>query len=148
LNLRLEASSVKEAAGVDEKDTSADVVEEDDGGLATQPFEEALTPPSPKVTALIEVLMKAEDDKNLKAAVFSQFTSFLNVIGRHLDHAGIKFSRLDGGMSMKKRTTELSHWRTLNSAAASTSVFLISTKAGGQGLNLTQGSRVYLMDPL
>jgi len=78
LNLRLEASSVKEAAGVDEKDTSADVVEEDDGGLATQPFEEVLTPPSLKATALIEalVLMKAEDDKNLKAVVFSQFTSF------------------------------------------------------------------------
>lgn len=150
LNLRLEASSVKEAAGVDEKDTSADVIEEDDSGLATQPFEEVLTPPSPKVTALTEalVLMKAEDDKNLKAAVFSQFTSFLNVIGRHLEHAGIKFSRLDGGMSMKRRTTELSHWRTLNSAATSTSVLLISTKAGGQGLNLMQGSRVFLMDPL
>jgi SNF2 family DNA or RNA helicase len=147
----IEALSVKEAAGGEEKDSAADVDDEDDErGSATQPIEDALSAPSPKVAALIDSLvsMKAEDDKNLKAVVFSQFTAFLDVIGKHLDHAGIKFSRLDGGMTMKRRTNELSTWRSPNSSVTSSSVLLISTKAGGQGLNLTQGSRVFLMDPL
>jgi SNF2 family DNA or RNA helicase len=112
--------------------------------------DEVVSIPSPKVISLIESLqsMHAEDDKNLKAVVFSQFTSFLDVISHHLDQQGIVHSRLDGGMSMKRRTTELNTWRKNNSQESSTSVLLISTKAGGQGLNLTQGSRVYLMDPV
>jgi DNA repair protein RAD5 len=153
----IEAASIKEAAASEEiVDDTVDTATSSSSSSAAaggcggssasslQLQDEVVSIPSPKVFSLIESLksMHSEDDKNLKAVVFSQFTSFLDVISHHLDQQGIVHSRLDGGMSMKRRTTELNTWRKNNSQEASTSVLLISTKAGGQGLNLTQGSRV------
>ena len=50
-------------------------------------------------------------------------------------------------MTGKKRSQELSRWRVPNSSGGN-QVLIVSTKAGGQGLNLTEGSRVFMMDPL
>lgn len=140
----LDAFSVREAAGENERKdaaaTGADRSSEDDSATSALP--------PPKIAALVEGLsaMRVEDAAQ-KAIVFSQFTSFLDTCGRHLKHNGVRFSRLDGSMSQKKRSGELQKWRLANSAGGTTAL-IISTKAGGQGLNLCEGNKVFLMDPL
>ena len=76
-----------------------------------------------------------------KALVFSQFTSFLKLLKPHLKEAGLKFEYLDGQTSNRGAVVD----RFNNSEE--TTVFLISLKAGGTGLNLTSASYVFLLDP-
>ena len=75
-----------------------------------------------------------------RALVFSQFTSFLDLTEQALGRAGIGFTRLDG--STADRSGVVSAFR-----AGETPVFLISLKAGGFGLNLTDADVVILLDP-
>ncbi len=75
-----------------------------------------------------------------RALVFSQFTSYLGLIRAELAAAGIECCYLDG--ATRDRAAEIERFR---SGAAP--VFLISLKAGGFGLNLTEADYVFLMDP-
>ena len=75
-----------------------------------------------------------------QALVFSQFTSFLARIRRALERRGITVAQLDGATRGRARVIER-----FRSGAAS--VFLISLKAGGTGLTLTEADYVYVMDP-
>lgn len=75
-----------------------------------------------------------------RALVFSQFTSFLRQIGQALDEAGIPYLYLDG--STRNRAEVLAGF-----AEGEAPVFLISLKAGGFGLNLTEADYCFLMDP-
>ena len=95
--------------------------------------------PSSKLDVLMELLedVVAEGHRTL---IFSQFTGYLGKVRARLDAAGVSYSYLDG--------------RTRNRAAAidgfkngDTSVFLISLKAGGFGLNLTEADYCILLDP-
>jgi SNF2 family DNA or RNA helicase len=72
--------------------------------------------------------------------VFSQFTGYLAKARARLDAAGITYSYLDG--RTRNRAKAIDGFR---SGAAS--VFLISLKAGGFGLNLTEADYVVLLDP-
>ena len=100
-------------------------------------------PPPPKVKALLDGLkeMKARD-RGSKAVVFSQFTSFLTVIQGHLKAHGYQCVCLTGGLSQTKRAAAIERFQ--NDDAVT--VFLVSLKAGGQGLNLTRANTVFLMD--
>ena len=95
--------------------------------------------PCAKLDALIEQL----DDivgSGHRALVFSQFTSFLNLARERLTEAGIGASYLDG--STRRRDAVIEHFRT-----GADPVFLISLKAGGVGLNLTEADYCFLLDP-
>lgn len=72
--------------------------------------------------------------------VFSQFTSYLARIARALAGAGISFVQLDG--TTRHRQAIINTFR-----EGKASVFLISLKAGGTGLTLTEADYVYVMDP-
>ncbi len=85
---------------------------------------------------LSEVIASGE-----KVLVFSQFTSMLNIFEKDLNERDITFSRLDG--STKNRQEVVDEFNNNKSI----SVFLISLKAGGVGLNLTSASVVFLYDP-
>ena len=76
-----------------------------------------------------------------KALVFSQWTSFLDLIEPHLRASGIEFSRLDG--STLDRAGVVARFQDPGGPP----VLLISLKAGGTGLNLTAADHVFLMDP-
>jgi SNF2 family DNA or RNA helicase len=76
-----------------------------------------------------------------KALVFSQFTSLLELLKPHLKNAGIRFEYLDGQTRNRGAAVEKFN------SDATTTVFLISLKAGGTGLNLTTASYVFLLDP-
>ncbi len=75
-----------------------------------------------------------------RALVFSQWTSFLDLIGPRLSKMGISFSRLDG--STNNREKVVANFQDPNGP----SVMLISLKAGGVGLTLTAADHVFLMD--
>ena len=75
-----------------------------------------------------------------RVLVFSQFTGYLKSIARALGEKGIDHLYLDG--STRNRAEVIEAFR---SGAAP--VFLISLKAGGFGLNLTEADQVFIMDP-
>lgn len=77
-----------------------------------------------------------------KMLVFSQFTSYLDIIGAKLSEQGVKHYVITGSTPKKKRLALVDAFN-----ADDTPIFLISLKAGGTGLNLTGASVVLHADP-
>jgi SNF2 family DNA or RNA helicase len=75
-----------------------------------------------------------------RALVFSQFTGFLAQVRDRLDAAGLDYCYLDG--SSRNRAAIVARFK--DGAAP---VFLVSLKAGGFGLNLTEADYCFLLDP-
>ena len=76
-----------------------------------------------------------------KAIVFSQFTRLLDIVGTDLDARGVRYARLDGTSTNRQAIVERFQ------RDPSCSVFLVSLKAGGVGLNLTAAEYVFILDP-
>ncbi len=95
--------------------------------------------PSTKLDALTELLadIVAEGHRTL---IFSQFTTYLKKARSRLDEVGISSSYLDG--RTKNRAKAIADFKEGNNP-----VFLISLKAGGFGLNLTEADFCILLDP-
>ena len=74
--------------------------------------------------------------------VFSQFTTYLDIIQDKIREQGWKFARIDGSQTIKKRTEMVEYFQ-----EGDAQIFLISLKAGGAGLNLTRASYVFHLDP-
>ena len=96
---------------------------------------------SAKIEALVEILNQGIEEGH-KILVFSQFTSVLKNISSRLKEEKISFSYLDGSVSSKKRINMVNEFN-----EGENSVFLISLKAGGTGLNLTSADIVIHFDP-
>lgn len=92
-----------------------------------------------KIDALAEQLCDVVDGGH-RALVFSQFTRFLGRVRDRLDAEGIEYCYLDG--RTRNRANVLQQFK--DGAAP---VFLISLKAGGFGLNLTEADYCFLLDP-
>ncbi|HIJ88795.1 MAG TPA: DEAD/DEAH box helicase [Desulfuromonadales bacterium] len=97
---------------------------------------------SPKLEFLAEQLAELRDEGH-SALVFSQFTGYLDIIEKGLKEQGFTCLRLDGSTPVPKRKQLVEAFQ----KSAEPSVFLISLKAGGKGLNLTRATYVYHMDP-
>jgi superfamily II DNA or RNA helicase len=95
--------------------------------------------PSSKLDALFEQLDDVVAEGH-RALIFSQFTSFLRKAASRLDGAGIAYEYLDG--STLHRADVIARFK-----SGDAPVFLISLKAGGFGLNLTEADYVFLLDP-
>jgi SNF2 family DNA or RNA helicase len=95
--------------------------------------------PSSKVDLLVEHLDELVQEGH-RALVFSQFTSFLGRVKGRLDAAGIEYAYLDG--STKRRGDVVKNFK-----GGAKPVFLISLKAGGFGLNLTEADYCFVLDP-
>ncbi len=95
--------------------------------------------PCAKLGALVEQLGDVIGGGH-RALVFSQFTSFLAMVRDHLDNEGIDYCYLDG--RTRRRDLVLERFR-----AGPHPVFMISLKAGGFGLNLTEADYCFLLDP-
>ncbi|XP_057954721.1 DNA repair protein RAD16 [Malania oleifera] len=99
---------------------------------------------STKIEALREeIRFMTERDGSAKGIVFSQFTSFLDLINYSLQKSGIMCVQLVGSMSMTARENAITKFI----EDPECKVFLMSLKAGGVALNLTVASNVFLMDP-
>ncbi|KAF2688329.1 hypothetical protein K458DRAFT_400539 [Lentithecium fluviatile CBS 122367] len=99
---------------------------------------------SAKTQALLTHLKAIRrDDPSTKSVVFSQFTSFLDLIEPALTRDHIPFLRFDGSMNQKARAATLIEFMQSKKGV----VLLLSLRAGGVGLNLTCAKRVFMMDP-
>jgi len=93
---------------------------------------------------LVYDLYKLRSKKQtLKSIVFSQFTSMLQLIEWRLRRAGFNTVMLDGSMTPIQRQRSIEYFMTNTNVE----VFLVSLKAGGVALNLTEASRVFIVDP-
>ncbi|WP_461188097.1 DEAD/DEAH box helicase [Arthrobacter sp. Z4-13] len=91
----------------------------------------------------LDVLFEQLEDlvaEGHRALIFSQFTGFLGKVRERLDEEKIEYCYLDGGT--RNRADVVSEFKN-----GSAPVFLISLKAGGFGLNLTEADYVFLLDP-
>jgi superfamily II DNA or RNA helicase len=95
--------------------------------------------PCAKLAALVEQLGEVIGGGH-RALVFSQFTSFLSKVRERLDGEGIEYCYLDG--RTRKRVRAIERFK-----QGTAPVFLISLKAGGFGLNLTEADYCFLLDP-
>jgi len=107
--------------------------------------EAAVDPPAPgfftsRPSALGGIVLA----DRVKAIVFSQFVSMLDLCEANLTRAGLgrRYVRLDGSMTAKARDEAIAAFR----SKPDTHIFLISLKAGGLGLNLTAASVVFMIE--
>ncbi|KAJ1498573.1 hypothetical protein HMI54_012554 [Coelomomyces lativittatus] len=99
---------------------------------------------SSKIEALVEELYRLKQENyTIKSIVFSQYVSFLELIHWRLRKANFECVKLDGRMSLQQRDSVIQAFMT----NPNVTVFLISLKAGGVALNLTEASQVFIMDP-
>lgn len=99
---------------------------------------------STKIEMLVYDLWKLRSKKQtLKSIIFSQFTSMLQLVEWRLRRAGFNTVMLDGSMTPNQRQRSIDHF--MNTPECE--IFLVSLKAGGVALNLTEASRVFIIDP-
>lgn len=94
---------------------------------------------SAKIETLTQHLQELASEGH-RALVFSQFTGFLHLVRDHLTHTGLTCSYLDGKTTRRQHVID--EFRTGTNTA-----FLISLKAGGVGLTLTEADYVFVLDP-
>ncbi|HMV81866.1 MAG TPA: SNF2-related protein [Blastocatellia bacterium] len=95
---------------------------------------------SAKLDLLLEQIDEVLEGDH-KALVFSQFTSMLAILRDRLDKMGVVYEYLDGQTRNRQKVVERFQ------KDPEVSLFLISLKAGGTGLNLTAAEYVFLLDP-
>lgn len=99
---------------------------------------------SSKIELLVHELHQLRSDSaSHKSIIFSQFTTMLQLIEWRLRRAGITTVMLDGSMTPAQRAASIDHF--MNNIDVE--CFLVSLKAGGVALNLTEASRVFIVDP-
>ena len=96
---------------------------------------------SSKLSELKYLLQHIYNDKS-HILIFSQFTSFLELVKKTLKDIGIPFLYLDGSTPLEQRAELVQQFQN-----GECQMFLISLKAGGLGLNLTAANYVILLDP-
>jgi SNF2 family DNA or RNA helicase len=96
---------------------------------------------STKIDYLCENLEQLIEEGH-KVLVFSQFTSYLDLIENRVRVNSWKYTRIDGSQSFKKRAEQVEEFQN-----GDANIFLISLKAGGVGLNLTAANYIFIMDP-
>ena len=95
--------------------------------------------PSAKVEVLVEHLGPILSEGH-RALVFSQFTRYLSGVREHLEATGVRTAYMDGSTPDRQKVIDTFR-------AGEADVFLISLKAGGFGLTLTEADYVFLLDP-
>ena len=99
---------------------------------------------STKIEMLVYELAQMRNPKRTtKSIVFSQFTSMLQLVEWRLRRAGFNTVMLDGSMTPVQRQSSIDYFM----KNPDVEVFLVSLKAGGVALNLTEASKVYIIDP-
>ncbi|KAM8747507.1 chromodomain-helicase-DNA-binding protein 3 isoform 1-T1 [Acanthopagrus schlegelii] len=102
----------------------------------------ALTKASGKLMLLQKMLRKLKDQGH-RVLVFSQMTKMLDLLEDFLDHEGYKYERIDGGITGALRQEAIDRF---NAPGACQFCFLLSTRAGGLGINLATADTVVIFD--
>ncbi|CAD6206448.1 unnamed protein product [Miscanthus lutarioriparius] len=78
-----------------------------------------------------------------KVLIFSQWTKVLDILEYYLGSKGLGVCRIDGSVNLEERRRQIAEFNDLNS---SLNVFILSTRAGGLGINLTSADTCILYD--
>ncbi|KTW30075.1 uncharacterized protein T551_02019 [Pneumocystis jirovecii RU7] len=97
---------------------------------------------SGKMILLDKLLTRLKRDGH-RVLIFSQMVRMLDIIGDYLVLRGLPFQRLDGTISAPIRKASIEHF---NAAGSPDFVFLLSTRAGGLGINLMTADTVIIFD--
>uniref|UniRef100_A0A8C3G7F9 Chromodomain helicase DNA binding protein 3 n=1 Tax=Cyclopterus lumpus TaxID=8103 RepID=A0A8C3G7F9_CYCLU len=102
----------------------------------------ALTKASGKLTLMQKMLRKLKDHGH-RVLIFSQMTKMLDLLEDFLDHEGYKYERIDGSVTGAMRQEAIDRF---NAPGACQFCFLLSTRAGGLGINLATADTVVIFD--
>ena len=108
-----------------------------------EPITKDIVRHSGKFVVLDKMLDKFVVREKSKLLIFSQFTSVLDVLQDYLSFKGMAAYRLDGGTPVNDRNKYMEQF---NDEHNETRVFILSTRAGGLGINLTAAHIVIMMD--
>ena len=89
----------------------------------------------------IRYMVESAFSEGHKVLIFSQFVKHLTIVRKYLDDKGMSYAYLDG--STKDRQGQVDSFQNNKDIK----LFLISLRAGGLGLNLTEADYVFLLDP-
>ncbi len=92
--------------------------------------------------ALFSQLVQEVASESHRALVFSQFTSFLDLISKELNRIRMPYLTMTGETPVKHRQGLIKRFQD-----GEVPVFLVSLRAGGTGINLTHANYVFHMDP-
>lgn len=93
---------------------------------------------------LLELLLPKLQQRGHRVLIFSQFLDFLDIIEDFLDGLGMMHLRLDGSLSSIQRQKRIDAY---NAPDSPYFAFMLSTRAGGVGINLATADTVIIMDP-
>ncbi|KAK5134429.1 hypothetical protein LTR08_006476 [Meristemomyces frigidus] len=102
----------------------------------------ALITTSGKMMLLDQLLTKMRKDGH-RVLIFSQMVKMLDILGDYLQLRGYQFQRLDGTIASGPRRMAIDHF---NAPESQDFCFLLSTRAGGLGINLMTADTVILFD--
>lgn len=93
---------------------------------------------------LLEILLPKLKERGHRVLIFSQFLDMLNIVEDFLDGLGMRYQRLDGSINSLVRQKRIDEF---NAPDSELFVFLLSTRAGGVGINLATADTVIILDP-
>ncbi|XP_066585961.1 chromodomain-helicase-DNA-binding protein Mi-2 homolog isoform X2 [Prorops nasuta] len=102
----------------------------------------ALIKAAGKLVLLSKMLKKLRDDGH-RVLIFSQMTKMLDILEDYLEGEGYKYERIDGNITGTQRQEAIDRF---NAPGAQQFVFLLSTRAGGLGINLATADTVIIYD--
>ncbi|XP_074103378.1 chromodomain-helicase-DNA-binding protein Mi-2 homolog isoform X3 [Cotesia typhae] len=102
----------------------------------------ALIKAAGKLVLLSRMLKKLRDDGH-RVLIFSQMTKMLDILEDYLEGEGYKYERIDGNITGTQRQEAIDRF---NAPGAQQFVFLLSTRAGGLGINLATADTVIIYD--
>jgi len=105
-------------------------------------YEKQLVDGSGKFQVLSRLLAKLKENGH-RVVLFSQFTSTLDLLEDFLNHNEYKYCRLDGSTNRVQRTVDINAF---NLAGSKRFIFLMSTRAGGLGINCQTADTCILFD--
>lgn len=140
-SIRARAKEMLEQSGKVNVSTLAEITRLRQAACSSRLISGQLAGESSKVRLFLDLVEEISGGGN-RTLVFSQFTSFLQIVRQALDAIGQPYLYLDGSTPMKQREQLVARFQN-----GECPLFLISLKAGGLGLNLTGANYVIHLDP-
>lgn len=93
---------------------------------------------------LLELLLPKLQERGHRVLIFSQFLDMLDMVEDFLDGMAMQYQRLDGSIGSLQKQKRIDEF---NAPDSSLFAFLLSTRAGGVGINLATADTVIILDP-
>lgn len=93
---------------------------------------------------LLEIMLPKLQERGHRVLIFSQFLDMLDMVEDFLDGLGMFYQRLDGNMNSLQKQKRIDEY---NAPGSTLFAFLLSTRAGGVGINLASADTVIILDP-